>query len=111
MAHGSRSTPPAGCASSRDKFDGRPMTGSAACRRGVAALFEPKSIVMIGVSQRESNLGRRALRHLQLHGFSGSLSVVHPTADEIAGIPARRSLAELDDVPDLAVVCTHGDAA
>jgi acyl-CoA synthetase (NDP forming) len=37
--------------------------------------------------------------------------VVHPTARSIEGITTHRSLAELVEPPDLAVVCTHGDRA
>jgi acyl-CoA synthetase (NDP forming) len=68
-------------------------------------------VALVGVSQSEHNLGRRALRHLRSHGFEGRIDVVHPSAESIEGITAHRSLAELADPPDLAVVCTHGDRA
>jgi acetate---CoA ligase (ADP-forming) len=79
--------------------------------RELGALFAPDSIALVGVSQREGNLGRRALRHLQAHGYAGRIAIVHPSAREIGGLPAHRSIAELEQIPDLAVVCTHGDLA
>jgi acyl-CoA synthetase (NDP forming) len=51
------------------------------------------------------------LRHLRSHGFEGRIDVIHPTAESIEGITAHRSLAELVEPPDLAVICTHGDRA
>jgi acetate---CoA ligase (ADP-forming) len=79
--------------------------------RELSALFAPDSIALVGVSQREGNLGRRTLRHLQAHGYAGRISIVHPSAREIGGLPVHRSIAELGEIPDLAVVCTHGDLA
>lgn len=89
----------------------RVTDASKAPKRDLDALFKPRSVAVVGVSRRSESLGRRALRHLQVHGFSGSLWVVHPTAEEVGGVRAFRSIAELPETPDLVYVCTHGDVA
>lgn len=75
------------------------------------ALFKPRSIALVGVSRKEESLGRRPLKHLQAHGYDGELAIIHPTAEEIGGVAAVRSLSELDSTPDLVFVATHGDVA
>jgi acetate---CoA ligase (ADP-forming) len=72
-------------------------------------LFEPRSIAFVGASRNPASLGRRALRHVIRHGYAGDVHLVHPTADEIEGIAAVRSLDALDAPPDLVFVCTDGD--
>ena len=72
-------------------------------------LFEPRSIALVGASRKEGSLGRRALRHVVKHGYRGTLHLVHPTADELEGVRAVRTIAEIDPVPDLAFICTDGD--
>lgn len=75
------------------------------------ALFKPRSIALVGVSRKEDSLGRRPLKHLRAHGYEGELAIVHPSAEEIGGVAAVRSLAELESTPDLVFVATHGDVA
>lgn len=78
---------------------------------GLDPLFKPELVALVGLSRNEASLGRRILKHLRAHRFQGDIAVIHPTADEIGGIPAKRTLEDLDRTPDLAVVCTSGDAA
>jgi acyl-CoA synthetase (NDP forming) len=84
---------------------------TAAAANGLDSLFKPELIALVGLSRNEASLGRRVLKHLRAHNFGGEVAVIHPTADEIGGIPARRAIQELERVPDLAVICTGGDAA
>ena len=65
-------------------------------------IVSPTHVVVIGASRRDGP-GRRILGHLE-ETFTGRISVVHPTAASVGLTPAVRSLAELDSVPELAIV-------
>ncbi len=66
-------------------------------------LLRPRSIAVVGASPR-SFTGRIALENCRGRGFSGRLSPVNPRYAEVAGLPAVPSIANLDELPDLAVV-------
>ena len=72
--------------------------------RSVQSLLNPTKVVVIGVSRREDSVGQLVVRNLQNCGFTGSLYAVHPVVDEIAGIPAFRSVADAPGPIDLAIV-------
>ena len=50
-------------------------------------LFEPRSVALVGASQREGALGRTVLRNLREAGFPGSILLVNPKYREIDGEP------------------------
>jgi acyl-CoA synthetase (NDP forming) len=52
------------------------------------ALFAPRSIAVAGVSTSKPGFGNRALAAYRAFGWTENLSVVHPTASEIDGVPA-----------------------
>ena len=62
----------------------------------------PDHVVVIGAG-RTDGPGRRILSHLE-QSFAGRVSVVHPSATMIGLTRAVRHVAELDAVPDLAVI-------
>ena len=72
--------------------------------RSIQALLNPAKVVVIGVSRREDSVGQLVVRNLKNCGFTGSLYAVHPVVDEIAGIPAYRSVADAPGPIDLAIV-------
>ncbi|SDH50821.1 acetate--CoA ligase family protein [Pseudonocardia oroxyli] len=78
------------------------------------ALLDPSSIVLVGVSRPapgKSKVGGYAvLQNLRRGGFAGRISVVHPSGDEIDGIRATRSIAELEP-HDVAVIALPAAAA
>ncbi|MFV0439534.1 MAG: acetate--CoA ligase family protein [Desulfopila sp.] len=67
--------------------------------------FYPDSIVILGLSGKEKNLSRLILANLIRWGFSGRIFGVNPRADErhVHGIKMYRQVADLPEVPDLAV--------
>lgn len=73
----------------------------------LAKLMAPKSIAVVGVSEREGSFGRRTWENLQ--AFSGELVPVHPTYGEYQGRTCYTSIASLPLVPDCVVVCTARD--
>jgi len=62
---------------------------------GLSALFNPKSIAFIGASTSPSKLGYRNLRNLIDFDFTSPLYPIHPSADEICGKRAYRSILDV----------------
>lgn len=72
-------------------------------------LFSPRSVALVGGSPRPTSPGRAVVANLRIGGFSGPVHVVNPRYDEIEGIRSVRSLAQLREAPDLAVIATPAD--
>lgn len=77
----------------------------AAERQAVVRLLEPRSVAVVGVGQNERGIGRRVLRNLLDSGFRGPVYPIHPEAHSIAGVRAHRSVLDVPDEVDLAVIC------
>lgn len=78
--------------------------------RHLDALFSPRSVAVLGVSERPGNLGAIVLRNLRAAGFAGPLWAVNRHEGEIAGVHLWPDVASLPGVPDLAVICTPAAA-
>lgn len=63
-------------------------------------LFAPRSIVIIGGGAWGENI----IRECQNFGYTGSISVVHPTRTSVAGITTVRSLQDIPETPDAAFI-------
>jgi len=74
--------------------------------RNLEFLFQPRSIAVIGASDRERSLGNLVMRNLLQAGFAGPVWPVNPRHAQVAGLPAWPDAQALPEVPDLAVVCT-----
>ncbi len=75
-------------------------------QRNLDRLFAPRSVAVVGASNRPRSVGATVMRNLLQGGFSGAILPVNPKYEAVAGVRAYRSLADLPAVPDLAVVCT-----
>jgi acyl-CoA synthetase (NDP forming) len=62
-------------------------------------LLRPRSIAVFGGVQAAA-----VVRQSLMMGFSGDIWPVHPSKDEVAGVRAYRSVADLPDAPDAAFV-------
>ena len=58
-------------------------------------LLDPRSIAVVGASQRADSIGQRVIRNLQRMGFEGPIVPVHPTNTEVAGLRCHPSLSAL----------------
>jgi len=67
--------------------------------------FYPEAIVIFGLSSRENNLSRLILSNLIRWGYRGRIFGVNPRGEDrhVEGIRLYRDVAELPEVPDLAV--------
>jgi acyl-CoA synthetase (NDP forming) len=71
----------------------------------IGSLLKPETAAVIGVSERSHNMGRIILDNILAAGFDRSkVTIVHPTAQEIGGIPCVPSVADLPEKTDLFVV-------
>jgi len=68
------------------------------------ALFEPKTVAVVGASTRSMSLPNVFIRRLREHGYAGAIYPIHPSAAEIEGIAAYRSLAEAPATVDYAYI-------
>lgn len=66
-------------------------------RGALEALFEPRNLVMVGVSDRAGHWGPRVWSNVKRLGYRGKVFLVHPTRKELWG---ERCYARLDDLPE-----------
>jgi len=78
----------------------------------LSALIVPKSIAFVGASDRVGAIGQRALENILRYSmFSGDLYLVNPKRDELYGLKCYKSVAEVPQAPDLAILAVPADAA
>jgi len=65
------------------------------------SLFRPKAVAVIGASSKELSIGNRVIKNLIDFGFRGSLYPINPSADEIRGIKAYKSILDCPDGVDV----------
>ncbi|GAA4230094.1 acyl-CoA synthetase (NDP forming) [Sagittula marina] len=80
-------------------------------KAGLTAIFEPRSIAVVGASSDPQKTGGRPIHMLLKHGFKGDVFPVNPKADEVQGLKAYPSLDDLPEVPDLVLILVPGAAA
>lgn len=66
--------------------------------------FNPKSLLIIGVSRKEFTFNSTILKNLLEIFYKGNLYIVNPNASEILGVPCYPDLLELPEIPELAVI-------
>src|SRR5579872_6149003 len=74
--------------------------------RNLDALFEPKSIAVIGASNKPRSVGAVLARNLFEAGFDGPIMAVNPHEQAIHSTVNYHSVGELPTTPDLAVLAT-----
>jgi len=75
----------------------------------VKSFFYPGSVVIIGVSNSPSNLGRSIAENLERFRFKGSVYLVGQKTGYLKGKRIFSNIEELDTVPDLAILLTPAD--
>lgn len=74
--------------------------------RNLDRLLAPRSVALVGASDRAGSVGQVVMRNLLSAGFHGDVYAVNPGHDTVQGLRAHASVADLPAVPDLAVICT-----
>ncbi len=75
----------------------------------LGAFFAPRSVAVIGASEKPADLGRMALWNLVSSPFGGKVFPIHPTSGSLLGIRACRRIGELPESIDLAMIATPAE--
>src|SRR5262245_5610986 len=79
---------------------------------GVRALLNPRSIAIVGASDRPGNWSMRVFQNLRRFGFPGTIFPVNPRNKSVwDGETCYPSLADLPEAPDHVVIIVPGAAA
>lgn len=70
--------------------------------------FCPDSVAIIGAAREEGKVGRTILDNIVNFGYKGKVFPVNPKADEINGIKCYKSILEVPQDVDLAVIVIPG---
>ncbi len=74
--------------------------------RHLDRMFQPRSVALIGASQRPGSVGRVMVANMIAGGFAGPIMPVNPKGGVIEGLTVYPDIASLPQVPDLAVIAT-----
>jgi acetyl coenzyme A synthetase (ADP forming)-like protein len=66
------------------------------------ALFKPRGVAIVGASTKELSIGNVIIRNLQEYGYKGAIYPINPTAPEVRGIKAYKTIDEVPGEVDLA---------
>ncbi|MGZ8620659.1 MAG: CoA-binding protein, partial [Actinomycetota bacterium] len=82
-----------------------PGVGTDAGRSTPERMLEARSVAIIGASAREGSVGHETLRELvELGRFDGAVYPINPRYEELSGHRCYRSIAEVPETVDLAIV-------
>ncbi len=73
-------------------------------------LLSPRSLALVGASQRQGSVGRSVLRNIRHANFKGQFGLVNTHYGEVDGVAAVRSLDRLSFVPELVVITAPATA-
>lgn len=76
----------------------------------ITGLLYPRSIAVIGASDRPGNLGGDTVERLLRFGFPGPVWPVNPNGGTVRGLACHRSVAELPGVPESAIMAVPAPA-
>jgi acetate---CoA ligase (ADP-forming) len=83
------------------RFEQREELAAASALRRV---FYPRSVAVVGASERPGAVGFAVVRNLLACGFKGPIYPVNPSASRIQGVPASATVGDIDGQVDLAIV-------
>ena len=72
--------------------------------------FEPDSVAVVGASRRRGTIGGELFRNIVEADFLGAAYPVNREGVPVAGVRGYRSIAEIPDPVDLAVICVPANA-
>ncbi|WP_457423564.1 bifunctional acetate--CoA ligase family protein/GNAT family N-acetyltransferase [Roseateles sp. P5_E7] len=77
--------------------------------RHLDQLLTPRSVVVVGASNRPGSVGATVWRNLRAGTFTGRVLGVNPRHAELDGVALAARVSDLPEPPDLAVLCTPPD--
>jgi len=73
------------------------------------SLLKPSSVAVIGASRHAGTIGYEILDNLLDHDYRGTVYPVNPKASSVHSVRAHASVADLPEVPELAVIVVPKD--
>ncbi|HYC44198.1 MAG TPA: acetate--CoA ligase family protein [Burkholderiales bacterium] len=67
-------------------------------------LFAPKTVAVVGASTKGTALPNVFIRRIREFGYAGAIYPIHPSAPQIDGLPAHKSLADTPQPIDYAYI-------
>ncbi len=75
----------------------------------LSTLFSPKSVAVIGASERPDSVGNVVFKNMLEGGFQGELYAINPKHPEILGQRSYASIEEIGQPVELAVIATKAE--
>lgn len=75
-------------------------------RYGLDALFDPRTIAVIGATDRPGTVGEALMQNLLQPGFRGKVYPVNSRHSEVRGLTSYKNIANVPDLIDLAMLVT-----
>ena len=76
----------------------------------ITTFLNARSVAVIGASRRSDTIGALLVRNLVMGDYNGRIYVVNPAADSVAGMPAYKTVSDIPDDVDVAIVAVPADA-
>ena len=73
----------------------------------LTSMFEPKSVAVIGASERENSVGNIIFRNILDSGYTGRIYAINPKHETVLGQQAYKSIEEIGARVELAVIATR----
>lgn len=80
-------------------------------RAALRAVLNPRSVAVIGASENPNKIGGRPLLYLSKFRFKGKVYPINPKRTKAQGYRVYPSLADLPEVPEVAIVAVPDDLA
>jgi len=75
----------------------------------VQALLNPRRVALVGASADPTKNTGRPQRYLKSHGYSGNIFPINPGREEVQGVRAYKSVADIDSECDQAFIMVPSD--
>jgi len=73
----------------------------------LTSLFEPKSVAVIGASDREKSVGNVLFKNILESSYKGRLYPINPKHETIQGVKAYKSIEDIGSRVELAIIATR----
>ena len=73
-------------------------------KRDLDVLFRPRSVAVMGASSDEKKIGGRPIFYLKHYNYAGDIYPINPNYDEVQGVKAYKSLADVPGDVDLELI-------
>ncbi|MCZ0904847.1 CoA-binding protein, partial [Microcoleus sp. HI-ES] len=75
-------------------------------RHPLDRIFHPRSVAVIGATERAGSVGRTLLWNLIRNPFGGTVFPVNPQRRSVLGLKSYPDIASVPEIVDLAVIAT-----